>query len=284
MPELSVDRFELDPDLILELSRTGGLTNSIRQSLSEPLDAVRRSFDEGKGAAILTGVVAADEKVTHFAFQQICAAFGELMAQDGSGTIVREVKDRGTALGEGRGGRYADTRSGGNLHTDGAEAPLPVPASFALQCVRPARSGGALVLVSLDEVLERLDPSALKVLRHPFHFDRRGDERDGEAPTTVKPVLFEDEDGRICVTYLRRYIEVGHSRPEVQDLTDEQIAALDAFDTLLGDQSLVMEDRLAAGELALIDNKRTLHGRTEFVDHPEPSRHRLLYRAWIKRI
>jgi alpha-ketoglutarate-dependent taurine dioxygenase len=284
MPEILIDRFPLDPDVVRGLDLDEALSDELQGRLRETLDSARGSFEEGKGIAVLTGLEGEDGESLRSAFTRVCSAFGDLMAQDGDGTLIREVKDRGAALGEGQGTRYADTRTGGDFHTDGAEAPLPVPASFALQCVRPAQSGGELVLIPLPRILEQLDPETEEVLRRPFHFDRRGDERDGGDPTTLKPILFEDETGRTSVTYLRRYIEVAHARTEIPDLTKSQVDALDAFDELLEDPDLTVHDRLAGGELALIDNLHTLHGRTEFVDFPDPSRSRLLYRAWISEV
>jgi alpha-ketoglutarate-dependent taurine dioxygenase len=278
----TLPREELEPQLVRDLSRREPLDRP-RSALVATVEALEDQLQGGEGIVVAGGFDAVGGEDQRAAFRSFCAAFGELMPQDGEGTIVREVRDRGKVLAEGRSGRYSDTRAGGNLHTDGAEAPPPVPDLFALLCVRPAASGGELVLVDVRELVDRLDPLLVEVLSRPFHFDRRGDEREGEEPTTAKPVLFEDATGNLCVSYLRRYIEVGHARPEVPDLSEEQVAALDAFDALLEDPEMWRKDRLEAGEVAVIDNRRMLHGRTEFVDPEEPTRHRLLLRTWIKK-
>jgi hypothetical protein len=147
-------------------------------------------------------------------------------------------------------------------------------------CVRPAAEGGALQFAHIDDVVPLLPPAAAARLREPFHFDRRGDEGPAEAPTTQKPVLFDD-DGRTGITYLRRYIELGHGRPDVPDLAREQLDALDALDAAVARPGVTKEDLLDAGEVAIIDNRHVLHGRTRFVDADHPSRRRLLYRTWI---
>jgi alpha-ketoglutarate-dependent taurine dioxygenase len=95
-------------------------------------------------------------------------------------------------------------------------------------------------------------------------------------------VLFT-ESGRMCVTYLRRYIEIGHARAGVPRLTAPQRAALDAFDAVLDDPTVGLEDTLREGEMAIIDNRHVLHGRTSFVDNEDPARRRLLYRMWLRR-
>lgn len=245
---------------------------------------VRERVDGGAGFIVFTGVDRAPEGSRKDVLIQLSRLLGDVVAQDGSGTLIREVRDRGQRVGEGRSARYSDSRFGGDLHTDGAEAPLPVPDYFTLLCIRQAASGGALQLVPLGRVLTRLReyPDVGSVLAEPFHFDRRGDEPAGEHPTTLKPVVFRARDGRPAVTYLRKYIEVAHARPDVPNLTVEQRRALDVFDAILADPTLVIQDTLRPGELAIFDNLRVLHGRTEFVDPPGGRRGRLLYRTWIR--
>lgn len=263
------------------------LPGELREEVAE---ALIRDVHEGPGVLVLGGFecLADDEEALRRAFLTGSRLFGDLMPQNASGELLREVRDRGTRIGEGRTTRYSDSRFGGSLHTDGAEAPLPVPDYFTLLCVHQAALGGALQLVHARDVVRELKdrPEVLDVLRQPFHFDRRGDEGPGEPPTTPKPVLFADGDvpgDSLGVTYLRQYIEVGHARPGVPDLTAAQVDALDALDALLADPDLISQDRQQPGELAVFNNKRLLHGRTEFTDHGDGDRSRLLFRTWIRR-
>lgn len=281
MNQNGIGRLHLDEASVTQLFAAASAAAAI-EALDGAFDQARAALGDGIGVVILSGFERLDGERQRVAFQRACSAFGELMAQDSSGTVVRQVRDRGMALGEGPSGRYADTRGGENLHTDGAEAPLPPPDNFALLCIRPAVAGGDLVVVPVEEIVERIPTELTAVLREPFHFDRRGDEDPGEAPTTLKPVIFDGEDGRLCITYLRRYIDLGHERAEVPSLTPEQTTALDALDGLLADPEVRRTDRLKTGELALFDNRRMLHGRTEFVDHAQPEQRRLLLRTWIR--
>ncbi|MFY1677893.1 TauD/TfdA family dioxygenase [Streptomyces sp. WMMC905] len=143
------------------------------------------------------------------------SALGRLMPQDGAGSLLREVRDRGVALGEGSTGRYSDSRTGGNLHTDSPHRPTAVPDYFTLTCVHQAAIGGDLLLVRLADVVERLrdHPDALETLRRPMHFDTR-DDTPGVPRTVLRPVL-ETKDNREHVHYLREYIEIGHRQPGV---------------------------------------------------------------------
>jgi alpha-ketoglutarate-dependent taurine dioxygenase len=279
-------RITLDEQLVEDLAArpAGELAGRHRDRLRDLADNRRRHVDQGAGVLVMDGFGALRDTELPTALATFSRLIGGLLPQNASGELVREVRDRGTRIGEGRTTRYSDSRLGGNLHTDGAEAPHPVPEYFALLCARQAEQGGALQLVHVRDVCRRLAdrPDLLAALREPFHFDRRGDEAPGEPPTTRKAVLFDD-DGEPGVTYLRKYIEAGHARDDVPDLTPRQVAALDALDEAIADPGLILEGTMRAGELAIFANRRVLHGRTEFVDHEDPALARLLYRTWIRR-
>ena len=243
-------------------------------------ELARKHLEDGIGALVLTGLPH-DLEHGRRAVLRISELLGETLPQNREGTLVKEVRDRGTAIGEGRRSRYSDSRFGGNLHTDGAEAPLPAPDVFTLFCVRQSVRGGSLEFVHVRDLERELGrrPEVLDQLRRPFHFDRRGDQRPEEDRTTVKPVLFTQRN-RPAITYLRSYIERGHEHPEVPALTEAQSAALDAMDAVVGSGKLTRRGKLREGELALFDNLSLLHGRTEFQDEPEHTR--LLLRTWVR--
>jgi hypothetical protein len=161
--------------------------------------------------------------------------------------------------------------------------PFPLPDYFGLLCVNRALSGGSLQLLSAAAVYRSLEfecPESVAILCRPFHFDRRGDLGPRGEKTVVKPVFFRSGTS-ICATYLREYINVGHSHPEVPDLTGEQVAALNALDAKLQDRCLSVEGYLDPGDAIFINNLRLFHGRTMFGDHPEPNKKRLMLRTWI---
>lgn len=236
-------------------------------------------LDDGAGVLVLTGLPA-DRDGGERAVLRATRLLGEPLPQNREGTLIREVRDRGMSIGQRGRTRYSDSRFGGDLHTDGAEAPLPAPDVFTLFCVRQSVRGGALQCLHVREVERALDPDVLATLRAPFRFDRRGDQKPGQDPTTAKPVLFSQR-GRPAITYLRSYIDHGHDHPGVPPLTTTQRAALDALDALISSSPAVMTGKLRQGELALFDNLSLLHGRTEFQDEPDHTR--LLLRTWVRR-
>lgn len=258
------------PAGLVEDCLAGGSTDRLAAVLAE---LVAAHVDRRPGLGILSGIELPEEAAREFTVLA-SRALGELAPQDAAGALLREVRDRGVKLGEGATGRYSDSRDGGNLHTDAPHAPGPAPDWFTLFCVRQAPEGGGLLLVHLDDLLVRLCVDTLTVLREPFHFDRRV----ATGGTVRRPIL---TDGGIA--YLREYVELGHKQDDAPDLTDAQRAALDELDAALEDPELQLTGRLEPGELAVIDNRHTLHGRTTFTDDPRPGHERLLLRTWVRR-
>lgn len=234
------------------------------------------------GLAIVEGIPVEDPALAARCATAVSSALGRLLPQDGAGQLVREVKYRGVKLGEGATGRYSDSREGGQFHTDGPHRPDTAPDWFALLCIRQARVGGGLILVPTGEIIRKLDPDALAVLQEPFLFDQRED----GVPPVPRPVLVQQPDRQWHVNYLREYIELGHRHPLGTPLTDRQVHALDRFDQEVA-SAVANPDRievkLAPGQLAVIDNRRLLHGRTTFGDDPQ-DRDRLMLRTWIREL
>jgi hypothetical protein len=272
----------MDTELKLSLTGLTLLDDTLTKARVSLATLVNTYLVNGPGYFILTGLDP-DPVQGRQALLRLAELLGTAMAQDGEGTVVREVRDRGTFIGEGHRTRYADSRLGGSLHTDGAETPFPVPDLFVLFCVRQAPVGGSLQILHIRDILRALEKEydILSALRLPFHFDRRGDRPPDQSPTAVKSILFKHDD-RPAITYLRRYIEIGHATSGIPALTRSQRAALDALDTLTRDRALLTEGKLRPGELAVFDNLSVLHGRTTFKDDPDPSKARLILRTWVR--
>jgi hypothetical protein len=257
--------------------RAGPATAQLRELLTALVD---RHVDRRPGVGILSGLDGLDEPAARRLTLLASGILGEPAGQDAAGILLREVRDRGLRLGEGRTGRYSDSRDGGNLHTDAPHVPGPPPDWFALFCLRQAPAGGGLLLVHVEDVLGRLDAATRAVLAGEFHFDRR--QADARPPTVPRPIL-TTRGGRTEIAYLREYVELGHRHEHVPDLTGEQRAALDALDAALADESRQLTGKLDPGELAVFDNRHVCHGRTAFTDDPRPGHDRVLLRTWIRR-
>lgn len=206
---------------------------------------------------------------------------GAIMPQDYHGEQIREVRDRGADITTSRSARYSDTRFGGHLHTDGMHRPGHIPDFFTLFCHRAAVRGGDSVFVHVDDIVDRLRAydGVIDVLQQEFHFDSR--DTSGIGLRTVRRPVLEPTKGGMRINYIREYIQSGHAEPGVPPLTSDQLRALDAVDAILADTTLHRYARLHQGQLMVIDNRRLVHGRTDFVDSEDPDRRRLLLRTWI---
>lgn len=265
----------------LSISELNPAINSYPTTFKFISDLLTTYVDGEPRYMILTGLNELPREQWSLAFNLLSKCAGEIYPQSTTNIEIREVRDRGTLIGEGNHSRYSDSRFGGSLHTDGAQAPLPVPEYFALLCIQRAAKGGAFIMVDARTVYARLAeqlPQVIEVLQQPFYFDRR----EGLGKTAVKPVFFcENED--IAISYLREYIDAGHSYENVPALTPKQLAALDELDSVLADTSLRITGYLTPGDIIFVNNKRIIHGRTTFEDAPEPEKKRLFLRVWLKK-
>ncbi len=153
-----------------------------------------------------------------------------------------------------------------------------------LLCLNPAKSGGRSQLVSGYMVwggLQDRYPNAAKILRQPFHFDRRGGLRPGDEPTARFPI-FAEHGLELLIRYLRYWIEVGHEKAGLP-LTAAQVEALDCLDHIAGLERFGVEFALKPREMLFINNRWILHNRTAFEDYSEPERKRHYVRLWLQR-
>ncbi|MDR5859276.1 TauD/TfdA family dioxygenase [Halomonas eurihalina] len=152
---------------------------------------------------------------------------------------------------------------------------------LALLCIRQAPIGGETRVVSAVAACQRLmatDPKLAQVLFEPVPFDLR--DTKGDKCWGMMPV-FSYSTGVFVARYVRRFIEASQRFEDAPRLTEHQIAAFDALDSILHEPDMAMDLRLEAGDLLLIDNHRLLHARSEFEDKAEAEAKRLLLRLWL---
>ena len=255
----------------------GGLTR-----LADELAPARQALERGRGFVILDGVPPG-----HYSPRELTAlywlagqALGSPTAQNVQGTLLYDVRDTGQDVAYGA--RFSVTNAESSFHTDNSFGEVVVD-YVGLLCLNTACSGGVSQVVSgvaaFSELRER-HPELLEVLCRPFHVDRRGGVRPGEAPTVQVPVIEARPDG-LLFRYLRYWVEAGHQKAGVP-LTAEQVQALDALDAELGRPALRAEFDLRPGDMYFLNNRWLLHNRTAFEDHPEPRRRRHLVRLWLR--
>jgi alpha-ketoglutarate-dependent taurine dioxygenase len=259
------------------------LTPAERATCRRSLTGVLHALEHDRGFAIVRGVPAGPDSAdeARAVYWLIGQALGEPCEQNVQGTLLYDVRNTGASLSEGA--RFSVTNYESSFHTDNSFGD-GLADYVGLLCLQVARSGGVNYLVSglaVHRIMREEYPEALAVLCEPFHVDRRGGTRGGEAPTALYPVIAAGEDGPVY-RYLRYWIEAGHQKAGVP-LTAEQVAALDTLDRVLGRPDLRAEFALKAGEALWINNRWLLHNRTAFVDFEEPHRRRHLVRLWVRR-
>lgn len=271
--------YDVDPALATDVlagrpTATATLASQLRARES-------RHLAHRPGYLVLSGLGHLDQSAARQFVLAVSAILGTPLPQDFDGEMVREVRDRGVTLEDHATARYSDTRQGGHLHTDGMHRPGEIPAYFALHCVRQAASGGALVLIHVDDLVRELsrEPEVMTALRQPVHFDTRDGRPD--RPATVPRSILEIDGTGMRITYLREYIESAHRKPGIPPLSPTQVTAMDRLDALLDRADLRTHRRLEPGQLIVINNRVVVHGRTSFEDDPRAGRGRLLLRTWI---
>ncbi len=65
----------------------------------------------------------------------------------------------------------------------------------------------------------------------------------------------------------------------LDDAGREAVARMDAF---LQDPANRVDLWLERGQIQFLNNRLVVHGRTSYVDHDDPARHRHLVRLWLR--
>jgi alpha-ketoglutarate-dependent taurine dioxygenase len=204
------------------------------------------------------------------------------VAQKLDGTIVYDVHDTGQQALPGSGIRPDKTNIDLQFHNDNAyNATMPV--FVGLLCVRPAIEGGMSRVMSFytaHNALRERHADVLPRLYQPFWFDRQREFHPGEAPTFSAPLFVRDGD-RLSARLSLHQIRGGYTlRGETMD--NETAAAVEAIKRVFADPSLQFDFHLQAGEMQFVANREIGHSRTEFHDHDEAERRRLLIRLWLR--
>ena len=237
---------------------------------------------DGVGLFIIDGIslknFSLKEKIS--IYKLVSKILGELIIQNIKREKIVEIKDVGKSMKTG--GRYHETREGGSHHTD---SPMwkDVPDYLCLFCVHSAKSGGTNLFLSAYTIHNKIlkDKKDLsKIFYEKFHFDKRGEFKDGESPTVFEPI-FNFKDGRLYFRYLRNYIDAGH-KIQNQPLSESQKEALTYLDNSMLEDYMMMCYNFKPDDMVFSDNHWVVHGRTPFEDHDDPNLKRLMLRTWIK--
>lgn len=197
---------------------------------------------------------------------------GRVVVQNYEGHRIVDVRDEGIA--------YSHTSRGYRsnkllpFHTDGANL-------FVLACLGEAQSGGETILASASAVYNTLAdeyPETIAILQRGFYHHRRGQHDPGEAPLSAERVpVFAFHNELLHCCYNRNPIDWAQKEGIV--LKDEEVAALDALDSVLARDEMQLRLRLRPGDALFVNNFISLHSRTEYQDSDVNRRH--MFRVWM---
>ena len=245
--------------------------------LRQKLVAVEREIREGRGVVLIRGF-----PVDKYSLDDIKTVYwglgchlGTVISNNVEGEFVSAVIDRGVQL--------ADPNRRGNTtnrlldpHTDPSDI-------VVLLCLERAKEGGLSSLASAITVhneIARTHPEYLQYLHRGFRRDSRGNGPTGDPNEVSQPVpvydIFEDQ---LSCSYGRQVIMTGAQKGGV-DLAPLELDAIDCVRDLALRDDLRIDMMLERGDIQIINNFRTLHSRSEYIDHDD-GRKRHLLRMWI---
>jgi alpha-ketoglutarate-dependent taurine dioxygenase len=204
------------------------------------------------------------------------------VAQKLDGTMIYDVHDTGRKALPGSGIRPDKTNIDLQFHNDNSYN-FMMPEIVGLLCVRPAKSGGMSRVMSFataHNALRERHREVLPRLYEPFWFDRQREFHPGEPATFSAPLFIRDGE-RLHARMSLHQIRGGYAL-HGGTMDNETTAAVEAIRDVFADESLQFQFRLQAGDIQYVANREIGHSRTEFHDHDEPDRRRLLIRVWLR--
>ncbi|OIJ65116.1 TauD/TfdA family dioxygenase [Streptomyces mangrovisoli] len=267
-------------------------------TLAAPLARVAATLATGRGLALLRGVPAdlLGEAEAGTVLRGIGQYLGRPVPQTADGRTLCHIRDAGELPYGGTGpvpatgpacpaGDPVPAYSAGTPVVAGPTgAPEPVRTGAAqpfrtaesdllgLLCVRPARSGGSVLLAGAAAVHNTvLDtrPDLAELLYRSHTFGEVGEPGE-ERPYQTSPIVVRDGD-RPSMRYDRGRL----------DGTGAEL--YDALDAAAASPAVRLEVDLRPGDLLLLDSHVVLHGRTAYEDVVGPGRGRHLLRLWLAR-
>lgn len=243
------------------------------------LDRIREEVEGGTGVMLLRGLPIAewDLETTKRAYWGIGSYLGTPLAQNPRAALLVEVADKGGDQYKDPTARGYHTALGLPFHNDQADV-------VGLLCVRPSKSGGLSCIASAaavhNEILRRRR-DLLQLLYGPWYSDARGEQPHGRKPYYVEP-RYSQFEGRLFTQHGRTYIHSAQRFAEVPRLTDAQVEAMALLDSLCASDEFRLDMDFRPGDIQFLNNRVVLHSRTDFVDHDDPARTRLLLRLWLR--
>lgn len=235
-------------------------------------------LDRGRGFWLMRGLPLdrLSERQAAFAYWAIGLHMGTPVSQNARGHLLGHVIDEGRDYTTDSGVRGYQTRLHLPYHTDSSDV-------VGLLCIQPSKSGGLSSVASTttvyNEVITRR-PDLAHFWFEEWHYDRRNEERPGEAPYFTTP-LATWNDGLLSIRYVRGFLDSAQRHPEVPRRTAEEAEFLDLVDEIAHERGVALHMDFRPGDIQFVCNYSTFHSRTAYDDHDDPELKRHLLRLWL---
>ncbi len=241
---------------------------------------IAAAFEEAKrglGVVLIKGLPrdGIDEKDFELLTWAIGLHAGVGRPQGKASHYISAVRDAGNTYRTGSGRGY-NTNAELDFHTDSADL-------VALSCYNKAVSGGMSITTSAPAAYARMKaefPALAEWLHRPVHFSRQGEQAPDEAPSYPHPI-FDERGGKLFSKWNWNRVTSAQKLDGVPKVAPQQKDALDTFDKVVRRPELAHTMWLEPGDLQIINSHVTLHSRTDFTDHDDPEKKRLLFRLWL---
>ena len=246
-------------------------------SLGARLARAQHDLEHGTGSFFLHGwpVERYSLEDNRRVFWGLSRHLGTPVSQSAAGETIFDVTDSGFKVGHVK-ARGPNTRKGLSFHCDRCDV-------IGFMCIRQAEEGGENLLVSSAAVHNRLlatRPDLLAELYEPWYYKTHNVDTANDDPWCRQPI-FAVEDGNLVAYVLRVLIDRAYEMPELPDMSPRQKEALDTLEAVCADPALHYQFRQQPGDLLFVNNFLNFHSRTEFRDHDDAERKRLLFRIWL---
>lgn len=231
----------------------------------------------GRGIAIVRGLPrdGLDEKQFELLTWAIGLHAGVPRPQGKATQYISAVRNAGVAYRTGTGRGYSSNAEL-DFHTDSSDLVF-------LSCYNKAVAGGKTIVSSslaAHDVMAHEYPEQLNWLYQPIGFSRQGEEAPGEGPYVMMPV-FSKSNGKWFGRWNWNRVRSAQKIVGVPQINPEHFKVLEQFDAVVRRPDVAFEMWLEPGDLQIINSHVTLHSRTEFEDHDDETKRRLLFRLWI---
>lgn len=242
-------------------------------SLAGELAEIKRILGAGRGFVLIKGLADAGytEDDLGIAFWGIGTHIGTGVSQSWRGDRLGHVRDIGET------DRYYTAGGALEMHMDPTDV-------VGLLCVRTSASGGLSRIAStlaVHNIILGERPEMMETLYEGFVYSRRQSDLGDAAPLTDHRIpVFAELDGSTVCHFLPMAIRNAADSHGVA-MTETEREALALVNEVAQRPGVFLDMDFAHGDIQFLNNRITLHGRTDYTDSDDPTLKRHLLRLWL---